>query len=117
MSIPKTYDEVCKQIALKIQYNIKALKNGIPISEITEIDLHTIYLFTCLTYYTHNTSYISDVLFDKICKYMLDHHSRFKAKVRHPEKTLCKDDLRAGTGYALEYPVIMYRIFQQYMDL
>ena len=110
-------DKLWNQVALKMQYTIKAINNGVSFDKISIIDLHNIYLLTSLAYYKHDRSYISDTSFDKLCKYMLEHYNLFKDRIRHPEKLLCKEDLRAGTGYALEFPGAIHRILDMYIRL
>ena len=110
-------DKLWNQVALKMQYTIKAINNGVLFQEFSTIDLHNVYLMTSLAYYKHNRSYISDISFDKLCKYMLDNYNEFVSVVRHPEKLLTKDDLMAGTGFALEYPGAIHHILDMYMRL
>ena len=110
-------DKLWHKVALKMHYTITAINNGVSFEKIGAIDLHNVYLMTSLAYYKHNRSYISDISFDKLCKFMLDNHSAFSIVVRHPEKLLRKDDLRAGTGFALEYPGAIHCILDMYMRL
>lgn len=110
-------DKLWHAVALKMHYTIIAINNGVELHKFSPVDIHNVYLMTSLAYYKHNRSYISDISFDKICKYMLDYHRTFKEHVRHPEKLLRKDDLRAGTGFALEFPGAIHRILDMYMRL
>ncbi len=40
------------------------------------IALHNVYLLTSFLYYHYNESVISDITFDKLCKYLLDNFDR-----------------------------------------
>lgn len=104
-------------VARKVALVIKIINNGTSFDKISVIDLHTIYLVTSLGYYDLHESYISDNNYDKLCRYMLLHYEKFKGKVRHPEKTLDKDSLTAGTGYAIKYPSAIHEIVNAYRRL
>lgn len=59
------------------------------------------YLMHSYLYYVEDNPIVSDSEFDHICKMLLEKWDN----VEHFHKHLInKDDLFAGTGYALEYP-------------
>ena len=58
------------------------------------------YLMSCYLYYEKNVQVLSDQEFDTVCKRLLDEWD----SVQHFHKHLItKQDLVAGTGYALKY--------------
>lgn len=62
------------------------------------------YLMYSYLYYHHNVSLIEDHEYDRICKKILDEWDN----IEHRHKSLInKDSLSAGTGYDLEYPLIV----------
>ena len=55
-------------------------------------------------YYERSISLVPDTDFDQLCKEMLEHWE----DMEHPHKHLItKEDLEAGTGYALKYPLMV----------
>ena len=65
------------------------------------------FLMTSFAYYHYDISILTDEVFDKMCKYMLDNYEL----ISHPHKYLVtKDMLGAGSGYNLtwsDYPQIV----------
>jgi NAD-dependent DNA ligase len=59
------------------------------------------YLMYSYAYYKEGESLIEDAEFDQMCKDLLDNWD----KIEHYHKHLIDlDSLRAGTGYAIQYP-------------
>lgn len=58
------------------------------------------FIYTSLLYYKHDISAWSDDLFDQHCKWLLDRYDRLPAWFT---ARVTEGDLRAGTGFALEY--------------
>lgn len=59
------------------------------------------YLMSSYLYYEEHQTVLEDSEFDAICKELCDHWD----EVTHPHKHLTtKEDLEAGTGYAIKYP-------------
>lgn len=62
------------------------------------------YLMYSYLYYQHNVSLVEDHEYDRVCKKILDEWDN----IEHRHKSLInKDSLSAGTGYDLEYPLIV----------
>lgn len=59
------------------------------------------YLILSYAYYKLNKSLVSDGQFDLLCKTLLDNFDSFEHKYKH---LVTKDDLEAGTGFAIQYP-------------
>jgi NAD-dependent DNA ligase len=58
------------------------------------------YLMSCYLYYKHDLAVLSDSDFDELSRELLEHWD----EVTHQHKHLvCIDDLKAGTGYAIQY--------------
>lgn len=63
-----------------------------------------VYLFTSYLYYKENVSAITDGEFDLLCSELL----RDWDNITHPHKSLInKSDLEAGTGFAIQYPLMV----------
>lgn len=63
-----------------------------------------LFLMTSYLYYACNRSVITDNEFDRLCSDLLNGWLRF----RHPHKhCVTREDLRATTGYAIQYPTIV----------
>ena len=61
------------------------------------------YLMACYAYYVLDAPLISDHLFDKITKRLISELDTLS----HPHKHhITMDDLLAGTGFALKYPLM-----------
>jgi hypothetical protein len=58
------------------------------------------YLIHSYLYYICNRPVISDEEFDKICKHLLDNWDDINHMHKH---LLCREDLQAGTGFAIKY--------------
>lgn len=59
------------------------------------------YLMACFLYYVQDDPVISDALFDEMSKALLAKWD----SIKHWHKDLISlDDLKAGTGYAIQYP-------------
>lgn len=75
------------------------------------------FLMTSYLYYRHDVSLLSDELFDEMAKGMLTHWDALE----HRHKALISiEDLRAGTGYALDWdalPGIVKAAAEQLKDL
>ena len=66
------------------------------------------FLITSFLYYRQAVSVISDEAFDWLCKHMLDNWDTIK----HPHKGFISvDDLRAGTGFALDWRNLPEMVF------
>lgn len=62
------------------------------------------YLMSCYLYYEEGRSVLSDAEFDALCKELLERWD----EITHRHKALItKEDLEAGTGYAIKYPNIV----------
>jgi len=59
------------------------------------------YLTTSYLYYKHHVSYVPDTLYDSWCAYLAYNWDVFEHQHKH---LVTKDDLTAGTGYAIQYP-------------
>lgn len=63
-----------------------------------------LYLMSSFLYYYMNRSLITDSDFDRLCKELAAGWRSFD----HPHKSLTdREQLRAGTGYAIKYPAIV----------
>jgi len=66
------------------------------------------YLYHSYLYYKLHMPLLSDNKYDTMCKYLISNWD----KVTHRFKSLVTiDDLNAGTGYAIQYPAGMERVF------
>lgn len=71
----------------------------------------SIYLMSCYLYYEEDVHVLSDTQFDNLCKELLDHWDEFE----HPHKHLITtEDLKAGTGYAIKYPLMVIGAARQW---
>lgn len=71
------------------------------------------YLFFSYSYYKMNISCVSDEIFDDMCKTLLEKWD----EVTHKYKNLIsKEDLEAGTGYAIQYPSQLENYFKRELD-
>lgn len=62
------------------------------------------YLMSSYLYYVEDAHVLTDTQFDELCKELLDRWD----EITHPHKSLTtRDDLAAGTGYAIKYPLIV----------
>ena len=59
------------------------------------------YLMACYVYYVRDSAFMSDGLFDDISKQLL---AKWETIQHWHKELITLDDLRAGTGYALQYP-------------
>jgi len=65
------------------------------------------YLMTSYLYYHHDTSVLSDPAFDNLCKYLDEDWDA----IEHIHKHLInREDLRAGTGFALQMDDLPLRV-------
>lgn len=63
-----------------------------------------VYLMSCYLYYVEDVHVLGDCQFDDLCEALL----RDWDLVTHPHKNLTtREDLAAGTGYAIKYPKIV----------
>lgn len=66
------------------------------------------FLVTSFLYYRENVSVISDEAFDWLCKQMVERWD----EINHEHKQFVSlDDLRAGTGYALDWARLPGRVY------
>ena len=80
---------------------LMSLFDNIPIYDENPNMLVPYYLMHSYLYYIEDSPIVSDGEFDHICKMLLEKWD----KIKHFHKHLInKDDLIAGTGYALKYP-------------
>lgn len=71
----------------------------------------SIYMMSSYLYYVEHVHVITDVAFDHLCRELLDNWD----SITHPHKHLTtKEDLEAGTGYALKYPLIVQSAARQW---
>lgn len=59
------------------------------------------YLMACFLYYVEDAPLLSDALFDDMSKELL---ARWDGIEHFHKHLISVDDLRAGTGYAIQYP-------------
>jgi len=104
-------------VATKMDNTISDLNQGVQFDSFHPITLHTLYLLTSICYYHFHSSFIPDQLFDKLCVYILDNYEEFKVVVRHPEKTLSKESLQAGTGFDIEFPSTIWSLAEAFLKL
>lgn len=62
------------------------------------------YLLSCFLYYKQSICILTDDEFDHLSKYILSEWNNFDHMHKH---LICIDDLQAGTGYAIKYPLIV----------
>lgn len=74
--------------------------------------LYADYLFHSYLYYKRHISVISDEEFDNICKILLENWDNVEHRFKY---LITIDDLRAGTGYAIQFPEGMMRAFDNMM--
>lgn len=74
------------------------------------------FLTSSFCYYVHDESLLSDDVFDRMCKYMLENWD----KLEHQHKYLItEDDLRAASGFAIhpsKYPTIVQSSSHRFME-
>lgn len=71
------------------------------------------FLVHCYLYYVLNDPIISDEVFDKLCKILHDEWDT-KHKFHMHAHLVSKEDLAAGTGYAIrDYPLIVQHLAQK----
>ncbi len=69
------------------------------------------FLMASYLYYKEDISLFADYEFDILCRYMLEHYD----KIDHYHKDLVtKEGLRAGTGFDIQYPLIVKGAALQY---
>jgi NAD-dependent DNA ligase len=71
------------------------------------------YLILSYAYYIEDESLVSDSEYDTLCVKLLDNFDKIK---HHHKHLISKEDLKAGTGYALskkDYPSIVIGAAQQ----
>jgi hypothetical protein len=62
------------------------------------------YLMSSYLYYEEGVHVLADTQFDELCKELLDNWD----SITHHHKCLTtREDLEAGTGYAIKYPLIV----------
>jgi len=67
--------------------------------------LYTRYLMSSFLYYkSFPVIPYTDIQFDMVCKRLLEGWDSFEHRHKH---LTTKEDLRAGTGYAIEFPLIV----------
>lgn len=82
-------------------------------------DLHLVkhFLLASFCYYHLDESPMTDDAFDKLCRRLLDRYDH----IDHPHlQLISKDDLRAGSGYAIrydEYPMMVQSAAAKYTAL
>lgn len=83
----------------------KALQARNPSSDVETLNQKfVIYLMSSYLYYKENCHVLSDEQFDQLCRELLDNWD----SITHRHKDLItKEDLEAGTGYAIQYPSIV----------
>jgi hypothetical protein len=59
------------------------------------------YLMACFLYYKEDDPLISDALFDEMSKEL---QAKWETITHFHKHLISLDDLRAGTGYAIQYP-------------
>lgn len=69
------------------------------------------YLMASYLYYVENRSILSDTEFDQLCKELLDAWDQIDHRHKH---LTTKEDLEAGTGYAIQYPSIVIGAARQW---
>jgi hypothetical protein len=71
------------------------------------------YLMSSYLYYECETPVLSDYEFDTLARKLIDSWE----EVDHPHKRLITlDDLQAGTGYAIKYPLMVKNAAIQWRD-
>lgn len=62
------------------------------------------YLMSCYLYYVEDSPAITDSEFDELSKKVLE---RWDEITHYHKDLITKEDLEAGTGYAIQYPLIV----------
>jgi hypothetical protein len=73
------------------------------------------YLEHSYRYYALNEPTISDELYDKLCKFLLDNYK--EAVQSHPWHKNCgvsRHVLRCGSGYCLKYPTLLIECVEKH---
>jgi len=72
------------------------------------------YLLSSYLYYVEDVHILADQQFDSLCKELADRWD----EITHQHKYLIsRDDLEAGTGYAIQYPQIVVGTARQWYRL
>lgn len=72
------------------------------------------YLYHSYLYYKLHMPIIDDAEYDDLCKYLLVHWGEVSHRFR---RLVTMEDLQAGTGFAIEYPLGMERVFRLHSGL
>lgn len=76
-----------------------------PSSDMEDINhKFVIFLMSCYLYYQENCHVLTDTQFDALCKELLDNWDLITHRHKH---LVSREDLEAGTGYAIKYPLIV----------
>ena len=75
--------------------------------------LFQMYLMTSYLYYKRNESPIADEVYDAICQELLKVWDTFEHQHKH---LITRDDLEAGTGYAIIYPKMVVSAANSWAD-
>jgi hypothetical protein len=107
-----SYDDIWAEAAENLVAYMDLLKTGeAQLHEAPLIMSHTLYLVTSMAYYKMNVSLMSDAWYDALCQFLYVNYDLLKTQVRHPEKFLDKEQLQAGTGYAIEFDQPTFEIY------
>ena len=98
-----SHDQIWAETAANLLGYIELLESGeAQFHEAPVIMTWNLYLVTSLAYYKMNESLMTDPWYDALCAFLLVNAEAVRGQIRHPER-LDVDQLKAGTGYAIEH--------------
>ena len=103
INMTPSHDQIWAETAANLLGYIELLESGeAQFHEAPVIMTWNLYLVTSLAYYKMNESLMTDPWYDALCAFLLVNAEAVRGQIRHPER-LDMDQLKAGTGYALEH--------------
>ena len=106
-------EQMWKEAADGLYEAVKRIEKGEWFDSFRPIQLFNLYLVASLLYYREDTSIMSDLNYDRLCRYLLIRYDFIKKIIWHKE-LLQKERLKAGTGFDIKYPSAIYCISQHY---
>ena len=106
-----SYNQIWAEAAANLLGYIELLETGeAQFHEAPVIMTWNLYLVTSLSYYNYHNSFMTDSWYDALCAFLLVNAEAVRGQIRHPER-LDEDQLRAGTGYAIEHDQPTHEIY------
>lgn len=107
----RNMDEM-RNAAERVNKLIADLETGkTELTKYNHISLCNLYLYASECYYAHDTSVMTDGMFDKICKYLLEQFDVLEmVGVWHVGRNIVRGNLEAGTCIGVTFPVPVQNI-------